>query len=176
MYDAKKFKNLVHYICWKCSDNPSRLGSVKLNKALWLADLSAYYNTGNSLTGARYVKRQFGPVPRAILPTLQELERDGIIEIRNVRHYQYQKKEFSVKSPPAKFLTDLERKIVDEVIGIVCDQHTATSISELSHDHIWKSAKEGEDIPAFTVFAVPGDITDEEREWARMELEAEIAG
>jgi len=176
MYDSKKFKNLVHYICWKCSDDPSKLGSVKLNKTLWLSDLSAYYNTGDSLTGARYVKRQFGPVPRAILPTLQELERDGILKTRDVRHYQYQKKEFLVTAPPPNFLTDSERKLVDVTIEIVCDQHTATSISAFSHDHIWQSAKDGEEIPAFTVFAVPGDITNDEREWAKMELEAETTG
>src|SRR5262245_16184625 len=125
MYDAKKFKNLVHYVCWKCSDDPSKLGSVKLNKAIWLSDLHAYYSLGSPITGARYIKRQFGPVPKPILPILAELESDEIIKLRDVRHYQYQKKEYLALVPPPDFLEDKERAIVDSIIKIVCDDHTA---------------------------------------------------
>ena len=49
MADAQKFKNLVHYICWKCSGDPTVLGSVKLNKALWLSDLVSYYRLGHPM-------------------------------------------------------------------------------------------------------------------------------
>ena len=73
-FNREKFKLLVHYICWRCSDDPSRLGAVKLNKTLWVADFTAYYEFGQAITGAGYVKRQHGPVPRVILPVLRELE------------------------------------------------------------------------------------------------------
>jgi hypothetical protein len=33
-FDREKFKSLVHYVCWRCMDDPSKLGSVKLNKIL----------------------------------------------------------------------------------------------------------------------------------------------
>ena len=63
MENAAKFKKLVHYVCSQCSGDVSKLGAVKLNKALWLSDLVAYYQLGQPITSARYVKRQFGPVP-----------------------------------------------------------------------------------------------------------------
>ena len=64
--DREKFRSLVHYVCWRCADDPAKLGRVKLNKILWLTDFTSYYETGKPMTGARYVKRQFGPVPSAI--------------------------------------------------------------------------------------------------------------
>ena len=61
------------------------------------------------------------------------------------------------------------------MISYVCNEHTATSISEQSHDHIWKAAEDGEELPLFTVFAKPGIVTDDEREWAMMKLEEATA-
>src|SRR5260370_28750131 len=82
----KKFKSLVHYICWTCAD-PTKLGAVKLNKVLWRADFRAYLELGQPVTGATYVKRQFGPVPSDILPTLRELEAEGNLSIRDVEYF-----------------------------------------------------------------------------------------
>ncbi|HEV2493248.1 MAG TPA: Panacea domain-containing protein [Terriglobia bacterium] len=174
MYDARKFKQLVHYVCSRRSDNPSSLGAVKLNKTLWLSDLASFYTLGHPITGARYVKRQFGPVPTPILPTLRELESEGVLTITEADHYGKRKTEYVVNLPATdEFLSPEERGIVERMIRFVCEEHTAASISEASHDHIWKAAEDGEEIPLFTVFAQPGKITEEEREWARMTLEAE---
>jgi len=172
MDEHSKFKALVHYVCWKCADDPTQLGAVKLNKALWLSDLAAYYQLGRPITGSRYVKRQFGPVPAAIMPVLRELHAEGSVTARQVRHFKNWKTEYSVhREPPAGFLGNDEKQIVDQWVEYVCNEHTAKSISEASHDHIWKAADIGETIPHFTVFAQPGEITDDEREWAKLELE-----
>jgi hypothetical protein len=174
MYDHHKFKSLVHYICWRRSNDPSTLGAVKLNKILWYSDLSAFYQLGQPITGARYIKRQFGAVPKPILPVLDELESDGVLTVKDVQHFGKKKKEYIVHQEAASdFLSADELQIVEEMIKVVSEEHTAGSISNASHDHIWKAAKDGEEIPLFTVFAQPGKITDEEREWARMQLEHE---
>ena len=175
MFDRLKFKSLVHYVCWRCSDDPTKLGAVKLNKAVWLSDLSAYYQLGHPVTGARYVKRQFGPVPKPILPVLAELESEGILTVRDTQHFGKQKKEFIVHRPAsADFLPSDEHAIVEEMIKFVCEENTATSISDASHDHIWKAADDGEEIPHFTVFARPGKITSDDREWARTVLDSAV--
>jgi hypothetical protein len=173
--DQTRFKKLVHYVCSQCADEPSKLGATKLNKALWLSDLRAYYATGEAITGARYVKREFGPVPSSIMPTLRELQQDGALIVTTVSHFGKPKREFNVifKQSP-EFLNPTERKIVDDTITFVTEQHTATSISRLSHDHIWHAAEDGEEIPHFTVFANPDDVTEEEMEWANLKLEGGI--
>src|SRR5258707_6058665 len=96
-FDREKFKALVHYVCWSRKDDTSKLGSTKLNKILWLSDFVKYYRSGASITGARYVKRQFGPVPRAIMPVLAELESEGAVFTREVPFHGRTKTDFLVK-------------------------------------------------------------------------------
>jgi hypothetical protein len=171
-FDRAKFKALVHYICWACRSDPSKLGSVKLNNTLWVADFSSYYQRGEPITGARYVKRQFGPVPSSILSAVAELQAEGLITARDVVFPSYTQKEFkALSAPDTEIFTGEELRIADEAIRLVCDTHTARSISDHSHDHIWRAAEIGEEIPYFTIFATPGEIREDEREWARIELE-----
>ena len=160
-------KDLAHYICWKAED-ASTLGATKLNKALWFSDTFAYRLTGQPITDSVYVKRQYGPVPRQILPALKQLEAEGALLIRTSQHFNRQKRDFIALRPadPALF-SDTEREIIDSVIAWVCDQHTATSISDLSHDDVWEAAEEGEEIPLHAVLAAaPGAITQADMDWA----------
>ena len=169
----EKFKRLVHYVCFRRSNAPETLGAVKLNKILWLADLSAFYDFGHPITDARYIKRKFGPVPAPIMPVLHELEAEGVLTVSESVHYGKQKKEYLVHVPTSgDFLPPEELNIVDETINHVCDDHTAKSVSDASHDHIWMAAEDGEEIPHFTVFAKQGRITDSERAWAQIQLES----
>lgn len=172
MYDKAKFKNLVHYICAQRSSDPSSLGATKLNKILWLSDFRAYYRLGDSITGARYVKRQFGPVPHQIIPVLKELENEGAIAVKEVNHFGKPKKEYEVRHGISiDHFSEEQKEIIEWSIKLVCDRHTAASISAASHDQVWKAAEDGEELPYFTVFAEPGRITPDELEWARMQLE-----
>ncbi len=171
-FDRKKFKSLVHYVCWKAKDDPTRLGATKLNKICWLADFTNYYRTAHSITGATYVKRQFGPVPRAILHTISELEQEkAIAAVSGQQFGNFAQKQFRALEPPdLSAFTEDEITVVDKITEYVCNKHTASSISDLSHDHIWHSAADGEEIPYFTVFSVPGEITETEREWGLMTI------
>jgi hypothetical protein len=172
-FDRTKFKLLVHYICWRCMEDPSKLGYVKLNKILWAADFTAYYQLGAPITGAGYVKRQYGPVPRAIVPVLKDLEEERAVIPRDTRFHGYSKKEFTVlREPDSSPFSGAELAIVNSAIKLICDEHTARSISAQSHDHIWRAAEDGEEIPYFTIFAVPAEVTADEMEWARQELES----
>jgi DNA-binding PadR family transcriptional regulator len=174
MADTNRFKDLVHYVCTLCAADPTKLGAVQLNKALWLSDLRSYYQLGHAITKARYVKQKFGPVPSSITPVLNELQRDGILTVRAADHFGKKKREFIVnRKASSDFLSSEENQIVKDVVSYVTEEHTATSISKESHDHIWKAAIDGEELPLYTVFAVPGTITDEEREWAQLMLENE---
>lgn len=169
--DMDKFKALVHYICWKCAD-PSTLGAVKLNKALWVSDFSAYLQWGEPITGSRYVKRQYGPVPTEVLSALRDLEAERSISIRETQFFGYDKREFfALTKPDLAVFSAKEISLVDQAIAYVCQEHTARSISELSHDDIWELASIGEEIPYYTVFSRPAEITEADIEWAKMKIE-----
>ena len=162
---SRKFKALVHFMVHEC-ENPMRLGAVRINKALWFTDRTAYQSTGESVTGEKYIKRQMGPVPASILSTLRELEEEGNIFVQK-RGHPYDPHVFvSMKPPDVSLLTENDRLLAKSVLNIVC-QHTATEVSELSHDASWEAASEGEEIPlCATLVTENGPITKEVREWA----------
>ena len=163
MFRQDKFAALVHYICWKCSDDPASLGAVKLNKILWFSEVIAFAERGASLTGARYVKEKFGPVPKVILPTLHRLESDGSLQIDEVEYYGRRKKQYvALVKPDQSMFNESEIATINKVIEAVTQGHTATSISDLTHDTVWKLADLQEDIPLHTVLASKLEVVTEQ--------------
>lgn len=162
---TKKFKELTHFVIHECSD-PSRLGSTKLNKVLWFADVWAYQLYGKSITRDKYVKRDRGPVPAHILATLEELQSEKKISVREPELSGEPRKYFSLVSPEDGTLSDDDKKLAQHALEQVC-AHSGNAISEISHDIIWKAAKNGEEIPfEATLASIPGEITEDVVEWA----------
>ena len=175
-FERDKFKTLVHYICAQSHD-PSVLGATKLNKVLWYSDVLSYLRTGTTITNETYIKQQFGPVPKHILPVMEELESEGAIAVRDVEYYGYPKREFvALNEPDISTFTPNEISIVDKILDVVCHKHTATSISMASHDAVWKLAEIGEEIPLYAVLASKlGEITESDVAWAKEKLTEQSA-
>lgn len=165
-----KFKSLVHHIIHECAQRPDQLGAIRLNKVLWFADVTTYKMDGKSITGEKYVKRKYGPVPSRILPALEELQRDGAVLILEPK-IEYASRRFYSLAPPTGKLTNREKLITSAVLDDVLGR-TASEISELSHDDVWDAAEIGEEIPmCATLASTPGEITEEVVEWANACLE-----
>lgn len=164
----EKLKNLVHYICHKCNGT-GKLGATKLNKVLWYCDVFSYITYGAPITNEQYKKQQFGPVPSHIMGVLNELVGDGKLKIEKTPYYGYMKKEyFSLQEADISGFTAPEISLVDDVIGFVCDEHTASSISAKTHDHIWEAAEIGEEIPLSSMFlGVLGEVNEADIQWAK---------
>jgi hypothetical protein len=178
-FDRAKFKDLVHYICHYC--DPSQLGAVKLHKVLYFSDMLYYAATGAPITGAQYVKSQFGPTAASLLPAIRELEQEVRVKVRVTEHFGFRKREYtSTQAPDRSRFNAAELACVDEVIDFVCRNNTARSISEFSHTRAWELAKPGEVLPYFTVFHMfPNEVSSETLEWAESEareFEAAKAG
>lgn len=126
---------------------PANLGAIKLNKILWFSDVLSFMNWGSSITDERYIKRQFGPVPAHILSVLDDLQTDGTLVVKDVNYYGHTKKEYMpVQNIDYSSLTQDELSLVDSIINQICNGHTATSISDFSHNTIWEMALIGEEI------------------------------
>lgn len=172
----EKLKALVHFIVHECRDDPGRLGAIRLNKALWFTDMWAYQETGRPVTGARYVKRKMGPVPKAILPALRELVNEGKIEIRDRVNYYEAQKYVSLMEPDVRPFSESDLEDTRFAVGFVCD-NTTSDISSMTHDEVWRAAMEGEVIPLCATLATgQGVVTDDTKEWAAhmvQEIEAQ---
>lgn len=165
---AIKLMDMMHYIIHKTSDDPSVLGATKLNKVLWFVDTFHFIENRRGLTDAEYVKMQFGPTPERSMLTsaFAALQKAGKIEIEEDNFHGYiQRRYRSLKTPEIK-LSKKARALVDDVIEIVCE-HTATDISEITHDSIWQKLEIGEKLPLYScLVAKLGDETPEIRKWA----------
>lgn len=159
-----KFAALVHHIVHSC--DPKQLGAIRLNKALWYIDVLAYQTMGEPVTGETYRRRQFGPVPSGIMPVLDSLARDGKIAIQRAEHAYETTKFFSLQEPPDGVLTSDEKRLAAVVLDARLER-SANAISEMTHDVIWRAARDGQEIPlAATLVAVPGEVTPEMIQWA----------
>ncbi len=169
--DMKKMKCLIHYVCDKAKD-PSVLGSIKLNKVLWYSDVISYLVFGKPITNDGYIKRQFGPVPMHVLDAIDSLVDEGAIARGTADHFGYMKKEFiAITDATTTCFTADEVRIIDDAFQKVCLENTAKSISDETHDDIWKLAEIGEVIPYQTVFASRiGELDETDIEWAHGEL------
>lgn len=164
-----KLKALVHYVIARCED-PNILGSIKLNKVLWVSDLWAYVKWGQPITGEHYVKQQFGPVASTV-GIMNELQAEKKIVVRRRETFGYTKTDYIALVPPenisAQFTAD-EISLVNEAIEFVCLEHTAMGISDKTHDIIWQLAEIGEEIPYEAMWASRLDgVTKDDVKWAQ---------
>ncbi len=60
--NTERFENLVLAICQKVP--AEHLATTKLNKLIWLIDKTAFLELGKSITGATYLRKMNGPVPK----------------------------------------------------------------------------------------------------------------
>ncbi|MBF0374787.1 MAG: SocA family protein [Alphaproteobacteria bacterium] len=183
MFDREKFKELTLYICWRAGGSfpklgAQRLGATKLNKILWYSDVLSYSELGKPVTDAVYVKRQFGPVPKEIMPIRKELEAEGALVSRQEDFFgKRQTQFFALRKPKLVRFTADEISLIDSIIEWVCDEHSAASISATSHDRIWDAAEIGEELPLFTIFASQaGEVTEDDMAWATDLAEREGLG
>jgi len=167
MFAREKFKQLVHYVIAQAGSKPG-FGATKLNKVLWFADARQYMLTGKSITGAEYIREKFGPVPKAIMPVRSELEREGAIKVYPPKSAYEGWRFRALRRPSADWFSREELQNVNWWIRYVCDEHTANSISEESHDYAWEIAKTGERLPYYAFMANRGrPPAGEELDWAR---------
>lgn len=166
----ERLKSIIHYICSKAG-NPYNLGSVRLNKILRYSDSAHYVYSNQSITGAKYIKKPLGPVAENLVPCLLELEKENKIAINRGKdtsgqypmwHY------FSLEEPDVSAFSHSELSMVDGLTKEIVENHTATSISNISHDLQWEIREDGEEIPYHSIYCPRlGEVSSDDIEWAK---------
>lgn len=167
-YDRTRLKSLIHYVIWAAGARPN-FGATKLYKIAWFADARRWVLAGQSITGAPYIRQEHGPIPRDGISIREELVRDGAISQWRDRHFDRQGWKFKALTPPdTRAFTAEEKQVIDYWIKHIDEDHTATSISEQSHNYGWEIAKMGETIPFHSLLAERvREPNEEELEWAK---------
>ena len=167
-FDEQKFKALVLYVIWRTGDVRD-FGATKLNKVLWFSDARSFEALGQSITGETYIRQKFGPVPRHIVPTLEDLQNEGAVQSWTEPYFDFEVTRYRAHGPADTSLFSADQLgLIDWWIKHIAEQHTAISISEASHDYAWKIAKLGEELPfhAFLASRIR-QPRDDELAWAK---------
>jgi len=102
------------------------------------------------------------------------LQQSGALVQRVGNCNGYAQKQFIALSPADISVFSAEQiSLVDSILDAICSNHTATSISELSHDLVWEVAAIGEEIPmaAAAFGGNVGEIDENDMSWAHNEVD-----
>lgn len=140
----QKFKNVLLYILERCVGKPN-MGETVLNKILYFCDFNYYELYEEHLTGAKYKKIPFGPVPQNLSSIINKMiENEQLKCIKTTYHNFPQKRYIPLVKPDLTQLSAAEKSVIDNVILQLSDWN-ANKISEYSHKDIpWLATKENE--------------------------------
>ncbi len=149
---VNKFKNILLYILERCAGKPN-VGETVLYKLLYFCDFNYYELHEEHLTGAKYRKLPFGPVPQKLDAIINQMIEGGEIERIKVPYFdKVQTRYIPLVSADLKTINGAEKEVVDKVIEQFSDW-SAAAISNYSHkDMPWLASKEGEEINYELVF------------------------
>ncbi|MGL4630794.1 MAG: type II toxin-antitoxin system antitoxin SocA domain-containing protein [Leadbetterella sp.] len=141
-----KFKNVLLYILERCAGKPN-VGETVLYKLLYFSDFNYYESYEEHLTGAKYRKLPYGPVPQKLDIIIGQMIKKGQLQRVKTEYHGYpQTRYLPLVKADLTGLRASEKEIIDRVIEQMSDW-SATAISNYSHRDIpWLASKEGEEI------------------------------
>jgi transcriptional regulator with XRE-family HTH domain len=143
---VKKFKNVLLYILEHCAGKPN-VGETVLYKLLYFSDFNYYELYEEHLTGAKYRKLPFGPVPQKLDIIINQMIEGGQLKrVKTEYHGFPQTRYLPLEKADLTKLKASEKEIIDRVIEQMSDW-SAAMLSNYSHgDKPWKASKDGEEI------------------------------
>jgi uncharacterized phage-associated protein len=143
---VNKFKNVLLYILERCAGKPN-VGETVLYKLLYFLDFNYYELYEEHLTGAKYRKLPYGPVPQKLDTIIGQMMEKGMIQRIKTEYYgKMQTRYIPLTKANLTELKASEKEVIDKVIEQLSDW-SAAAISNYSHkDMPWLASKEGEEI------------------------------
>lgn len=142
--DKEKFENTVLAVL-KASPG---LGNIQVRKALCIAD--AVHNSlhGKSITGTRYIKEKFGPVPdnEGYRCLIEMILTDKIINDEIYAGYGTENHYYANYEPNYRLFTPSQLSIINYAAQ-TARNYRASELSERTHDDIYNRTPMREEIP-----------------------------
>lgn len=141
-----KFKNVLLYILERCAGKPN-VGETVLFKLLYFSDFNYYELYEEHLTGAKYRKLPYGPVPQKLDMIIKQMIEKGQLQRVKTEYHGYpQTRYLPLEKANLTELMASEKEVIDRVIEQMSDW-SASAISNYSHKDLpWEVTEEGKDI------------------------------
>ena len=143
---VSKFKNVLLYILERCAGKPN-VGETVLYKLLYFSDFNYYELYEEHLTGAKYRKLPYGPVPQKLDSiVLQMIDKGQLQRVKTTYHGYPQTRYLPLVKADLTELKASEKEVIDRVIQQMSDW-SAAAISDYSHNDLpWEVTDEGKEI------------------------------
>lgn len=139
--DKTKYKSLILYIAGKVGAWPN-VGETVLYKLIYFVETLSYFKKQKTITGERFYKLQYGPVPASFQMLTREMINNNELDMVQGRYFTYMQTKYLPRIESTGLSPD-EKEIVDSIISKLGGE-TATSLSNLSHeDKPWLEADNG---------------------------------
>lgn len=164
---SQKFRELILYLA-RLSEADPKCGRTKLNKLLFYSDFRAYDYFGESISGQKYQKREFGPTPGSLMPVVAELEVERACAWADrTYHGKPAKKLIALREPDLQVFSSREVDLIRDTVAEFASLD-ASEISLKSHRFAgWQAAGLDEEIPYAMVFVDDArPLSQEEEDWA----------
>ena len=138
----EKFKQMYFYILRFFRDG---IPKTKLAKLLYLADFSYYYDNLVSMSGVRYVRREYGPVADIFFELTDDLYEKGKINIKPL-DYALIINSTTIEQDDG-LLSDGEKDLLDRICSYWEDKRTSEIVNFTHEQKPWKMCRDGEYIP-----------------------------
>ena len=134
---------MLLYILNQTSGKPN-VGQTVLYKLLYFCDFNYYEKYREHMTGATYIKNQFGPTPTDFAKIIQKNLGKEIAIDKNKFHGFEQTRYLALRTPDLRKINGAEKAVIDDVIQKLSSL-SAKQISDYSHDDTpWLTTKDGE--------------------------------
>ncbi len=146
-----------------------KLGAVRLRDLLYFADMKHYAKTGHPMTGATYIKREFGPVPRELEESLHRLghAKKLLVKLGGNPLDQMSMRYHALAEPDVAHFSAEEISLVEGLLQSVCREPISNSISKASRHEALRLAEIGEELP-YEAFLINqfAEINEDDIAWA----------
>jgi len=138
----EKFKQMYFYILRYFKDG---IPKTKLAKLLYLADFSYFYDNLVSMSGVRYVRREYGPVADIFFELTDDLYDKGKINIKPL-DYALMINSTTIEQDE-DLLSNEEKGLLDKICTYWKDKRTSEVVNFTHEQKPWKMCRDGEYIP-----------------------------
>jgi hypothetical protein len=154
------------------------LGEIQLRKALVMTDILNESFYGKGLTGMTYIKYKYGPIPdRASWLKIQSMLWDDTIYLKEEPVGQWTKHAYYTKTNPDYEVFTEEQLAFIKASADFAKKRKARSLSEMTHDEVYKKTPLGGVIPLSSMFGIKvkpgGKLKDYQKEIIRGALKAD---
>jgi len=148
----ERTKAALHYVIFKAQAERQPLGSVRLNKIVFCADVEAFDNWLEYITEGKYIKRPNGPMIDGFPFLIMEMKKERLIseeiketEIYDIREYA------SLTEPDMSLFRPEEIELLDRFTLEICNE-PANAASNKTHNHIWEIGEMDAPLPVAGYF------------------------